>query len=261
MIAHPVLHRRALRALVDGQFEARDRRDWSRAAHGPTGAESSCANPGLGKCTGGVNRRCPLAFPSSLVGAGDLKAQLLAALLEPIATRHVRRHGQFGLGKVATRVQHFAAPVQAKKTVHMAASRKRTGFPLHANLLVFEYSQIRQHELGPVLPEIAKKHEAQTLAHLDHFEPEHSVGCFGPVLELRQLESRIEQTGEQRRLGYPGAVFRQTEVVRHLGFAVQNQQVPHRQCGTSLHPLQTGQRPHGRFDVANFRIDQTSGPK
>src|SRR5260370_31460733 len=108
-----------------------------------------------------------------------------------MATENGRRQGQFDLGKVVSRVKHLAASMQSKKTVHMAASRKRTGLPVHANLLVFEYSQIRQHELGPVLPEIAEKHEAQPLAHFDHFEPEHGVGGFGPVLKLRQIESRI----------------------------------------------------------------------
>src|SRR5882757_8209388 len=114
--------------------------------------------------------------------------------------------------------------MQSKKAVHMAAGRKRTGLPVHANLLVLEYSQIRQHELGPVLPEIAEKHEAQPLAHFDHFEPEHGVGASGPVLELRQIESRIEQTDEQRRLGYPDTASGQAEVVHHLDFAVKSKQ-------------------------------------
>ncbi len=93
-----------------------------------------------------------------------LKSQALVAALDPgVLGGKISEHGQH-LGHIIPGVQPVAATPQINVIVNVCGAVKTARFGAEGHLFVLLYAQFGQHKLGPVLRQVAKKHQAQTLA-------------------------------------------------------------------------------------------------
>ncbi len=85
-----------------------------------------------------------------------------------------------------TGLEGLLAAMQEQETLHVITAAQTAGFGADLDFFIGVDAQVRQHEFGPVLIQVAEEHQAQAVTQVHHREAVQRVGQRGaPLAKLR----------------------------------------------------------------------------
>jgi hypothetical protein len=170
--------------------------------------------------------------------------------------------------------ERFAARMQRKIDVDVPALLECARRRRERNLLILKHTEIGQHELRPVLLQIAEEHQAQTLAKRRDGDVENAVGglavpcgqrmrsgasLLALALTFVKRPQRFQQIGfaQALRAGNQRDGVREDQL--QLGTGGERKQIVERQTGFGIDPAERCQGRNGLQRATDFIIRKTAG--
>ena len=146
------------------------------------------ADARFGVRRGGIERLGLGQFAEAFVVLRQFMQQLATAQFQPGVGEAFGRQQRQQLGGRQAIAQRLAAALDVKVGVHLVALAEGAGFGAEGHRLVLEDTQIGQHEVGPVLVQVAKEQQTQAIAEVHQRQPpdalRHQLGhAAGPAAE------------------------------------------------------------------------------
>ncbi len=159
--------------------------------------------------------------------------------------------------------QGLTGAMQVQVAVHVGAAAQAARLDAELDLFITEDAQVSQHELGPVLIEIAEEHQSQALAQCHDLQAVESISQLRtPLGERTCLVLEVcAKDGQQFAFSGLGLPDKGLERLHDLGFLQYREQSLQLQRSVVPDPAQGQQGHHRRFAVADFAIVQLAGAK
>ncbi len=242
--------RRALRRLHRrlGQFEGQ--RVFANALQ-----HTNHPQPRAGISAVAINTQRQGKIADALAMLAHLEQQFASASLQPRIVQDQRAD------VIGDRFERFAgfeallAFMQEQAGIDVLAAAQPPGFSAELDGFIGKDAQVRQHELRPILVEVAKKHQSQTIAQVHDRDTEQPFfKLWAPVAKWLGFAEAIGQGQQPLGLSCLGLLDQVPQAQEDFRLEQHIEQLDQAQIGVLLDPTQRQQRRYGGADLADLRV-------